>query len=340
MERRRLAWLAKLAGIVVVLFFTFFAGGSSLPPSPGIVLHRTGGPDLPAREKAGLAACKFEIGPDGTVVSHPKRKNSTFSGFDRKYIGIVLAGDPAGYYSPPPEAQWKATASLIRSLKKKHGISWRHIASHRELEEEVYCPGEHLPVDSLEVSLWKEETGIPEDSLLALCRRACRDFPLTGATLVVEKSKKTLALYLEKTLLRSYPVVIGFGGAGSKEKSGDGKTPEGTYRIVEKAFSPDKKAFLGSRWLGLDYPNREDADRGLASGTIGRDEYDSITGVGDAGVLPPQETGLGGWIGIHGYPDWAPLDKGETQGCIAMRSSDLEELYLALPLGTPVVIRP
>lgn len=52
--------------------------------------------------------------------------------------------------------------------------------------------------------------------------------------------------------------------------------------------------------------------------------------------MPPQKTGLGGEIYIHGggiINDW-------TQGYIAMRYGDIRELYDAVDLLTPVIILP
>ena len=50
--------------------------------------------------------------------------------------------------------------------------------------------------------------------------------------------------------------------------------------------------------------------------------------------LPPQFTGLGGLVGLHGGgwgSDW-------TWGCVALDNPGIEELWIACPLGTPVEI--
>jgi murein L,D-transpeptidase YafK len=88
--------------------------------------------------------------------------------------------------------------------------------------------------------------------------------------------------------------------------------------------------------LGLSYPNIEDAERGLRENLISQTEYDSIINAIDDGVGPPQTTALGGFIYIHGEggsKDW-------TRGCVALENADIEELYEAVSLGTPISIRP
>ena len=50
---------------------------------------------------------------------------------------------------------------------------------------------------------------------------------------------------------------------GDKVKEGDKRTPEGVFHVVYR--NPHSKYVLS---LGLDYPNAEDADRGLKAGLI------------------------------------------------------------------------
>ena len=53
-------------------------------------------------------------------------------------------------------------------------------------------------------------------------------------------------------------------------------------------------------------------------------------------TLPPDGTRLGGDIFIHGGgvgEDW-------TLGCVALRNSDIDELFDVIPVGTPVKILP
>jgi murein L,D-transpeptidase YafK len=91
------------------------------------------------------------------------------------------------------------------------------------------------------------------------------------------------------------------------------------------------------RSLGISYPSEEDADRGLAAGLITKREHRSIVAAIRQMQRPPWRTALGGEIGIHGRG----ADRGDwTQGCIALEDEGAEELFLAIPLGTPVEILP
>lgn len=114
---------------------------------------------------------------------------------------------------------------------------------------------------------------------------------------------------------------------GTKLQEGDGKTPEGLRRICSKA--PEGPF---GRWLGLDYPNREEAWQGRWVGRLSWLELTRWRWFWRN--EPPQSTRLGGQVGIHGggnHPNW-------TLGCIALDNSDMEVLYQALSVGDVVEI--
>jgi L,D-peptidoglycan transpeptidase YkuD (ErfK/YbiS/YcfS/YnhG family) len=86
----------------------------------------------------------------------------------------------------------------------------------------------------------------------------------------------------------------------------------------------------------VSYPNSDDAKRGLSSGIISKKEYSAIVSANTAKKAPPQNTGLGGDICIHGRgtaSDW-------TWGCVALEDTDIKELFTILPVRTPVTIKP
>lgn len=153
---------------------------------------------------------------------------------------------------------------------------------------------------------------------------------------VVRKTANVLELYDSERLVKTYSCITG-GGKGDKSVEGDRKTPLGVFHIVFK--NPLSKFHLS---LGLDYPSREDAERGLASGLITRAQYDGIMEA-LASDLSKEEnqkklwyTPLGGEIFLHGNAE----GRTGTAGCIALSNDDVEELYAILPLGTEVEIRP
>lgn len=155
--------------------------------------------------------------------------------------------------------------------------------------------------------------------------------PLKEPRIVVSKSKRQLELYSDGVVVRTYRVGLGFNPVQDKKHEGDGATPEGDFYIFTRN---DKSAYHLS--LGLSYPNVEDADRGLRDGLISRKEYEAIVKANKRKATPPQNTALGGLIYIHGNgakSDW-------TLGCVALENEDIRELFAAVPVGTPVTIRP
>ena len=126
------------------------------------------------------------------------------------------------------------------------------------------------------------------------------------------------------------PVVLGK-NPEDKQREGDLATPEGEFYICYK--NPDSRYH---RFLGLSYPNFEDAERGLRDNLITRSEYDQIRTAIEQRQCPPWKTALGGEVGLHGpcsNETW-------THGCIAMNVEQIERLYDLLELGDEVIVLP
>jgi hypothetical protein len=149
--------------------------------------------------------------------------------------------------------------------------------------------------------------------------------------IVIRKKPRCLTLYGDERELLSCPVGLGGEPNGAKQCQGDGRTPEGEYRVCTRNANSSFHIFLG-----LDYPNRADAQRGLEQGLITRQQQRRILGALEAKRSPPWDTALGGAVGIHGSGaswDW-------TLGCIALDDPDIETLWAFCPIGTPVRIDP
>jgi len=155
--------------------------------------------------------------------------------------------------------------------------------------------------------------------------------------ILVAKQARTLDLNLDGSLERRYSIALGRNAAADKSVEGDHATPLGEFYICAK--NPRSKYFLS---LCISYPNAEDAERGLAAGLIGTEEYQRILDALHAGKMPPQHTRLGGEIYIHGRgvkeAGGAPADKDWTRGCIALENSDMQDLYDRIDIGTVVRI--
>jgi murein L,D-transpeptidase YafK len=139
----------------------------------------------------------------------------------------------------------------------------------------------------------------------------------------------------DKTLL-SCPVGLGPHPTGAKLAEGDGKTPEGVYRVCTRNSRSKYTLFLG-----LSYPAPADAQAAFVRGDITPKQLQSILIAHATEKRPPWDTALGGEIGIHGggIPEGDGLAD-STAGCIALLDDDIRRLWALAPLGTLVVIRP
>ncbi len=119
-------------------------------------------------------------------------------------------------------------------------------------------------------------------------------------SVVVDKSQNVLFLKENEEIIKAYKVSTG----------ANNSTPVGTFKIENKLVDPvwysagavvpagSPENILGTRWLGI-------SARGY---------------------------------GIHGTTDPASLGRQVTAGCVRMRNSDVEELYVIVPVGTEVTI--
>ena len=147
----------------------------------------------------------------------------------------------------------------------------------------------------------------------------------------IYKGKRRLYVISGNVLVRDYPIGLGFNPVGNKERQGDGRTPEGNFTVCVKN---SMSRFIRS--LGLNYPNTRDAQQALFAGLITPVQYKEILVASQTKTPPPWNTDLGGQIFIHAggaNRDW-------TDGCIALYSSDMKELFSIAKVGTPVYIRP
>lgn len=140
--------------------------------------------------------------------------------------------------------------------------------------------------------------------------------------LVIKKGAYEMTLYDQEGWYGTYPVVFGSKNQEDKRMEGDRLTPEGHFQIVGKKIHKQ-----WGKFLMLDYPTKE--------------SYEKFQTRKATGVIPKKAT-IGGGIGIHGTrpnEEWV-IDKyiNWTAGCIAVRYSDMDELYDMLPIGTEVII--
>lgn len=151
----------------------------------------------------------------------------------------------------------------------------------------------------------------------------------SNTSIKIYKGKRILELYGNDKLIGRFKIALGRSPEGDKNEEGDTKTPEGSYYICTRN---DNSKF--TLFLGLSYPNTEDAKRGLKNNLITPDIYEEIKTAEDLKQCPPWNTPLGGEVGIHGggnTPDW-------TLGCIALSDENIRIIWDYAPLKTPVDI--
>lgn len=122
----------------------------------------------------------------------------------------------------------------------------------------------------------------------------------TKFSLIADKSQNLLTLKADEKVVKVYHVSTGANNC----------TPVGAFTITSKLVNPvwytagavvpsgSPDNILGSRWLGLSKPG----------------------------------------YGIHGTTQPESIGTQVTQGCIRLRNTDVEELFIILPLGTEVAI--
>jgi murein L,D-transpeptidase YafK len=160
--------------------------------------------------------------------------------------------------------------------------------------------------------------------LLALVSFTWQAFAASGPPLrasavadkvLVRKRQRKLYLIEGSKVLKRYNVSLGGHPVGPKIREGDRKTPEGKY--VLDWHNPESQFYKS---IHISYPNAIDLARAS--------KLD----------VPPGED-----LFIHGQPndftgpgkqpgDW-------TDGCIAVSNEEMDEIWRAVPDGTPIEIR-
>jgi murein L,D-transpeptidase YafK len=158
--------------------------------------------------------------------------------------------------------------------------------------------------------------------------------------LLVSKKKNELIVEKNGQLIKKYHIASGKGGKGTKRLRGDSKTPLGIYRVA--SFKESSRFHY---FIQLDYPNLIDAWYGYKNEIIDAGNFKRIAAAYKKQETPPQDTELGGFIGIHGLGitndekltihhalNW-------TEGCIALTNEELNDLKNYVTIGTSVIIK-
>jgi lipoprotein-anchoring transpeptidase ErfK/SrfK len=135
--------------------------------------------------------------------------------------------------------------------------------------------------------------------------------------IIVEKVPGLCHVYYKGVRKYTFDAEFGENWMGDKMTRGDAATPEGRYQITRKLQNGSTKYHKA---LMINYPNEEDLaefKRRISTGSI------------------PSNAKIGGLIEIHGEGgkggNW-------TEGCIALKNSDIDTLFKLVSSGTPVTI--
>lgn len=135
--------------------------------------------------------------------------------------------------------------------------------------------------------------------------------------IIVDKLRRRLTVYQNGKPIASFPAELGANGLRPKQHAGDRATPEGRYKVVQKKQGSATKYYKA---LLINYPNDQDRARYLQARSQGK---------------IPWRAGIGSLIEIHG-------DGGEgrdwTDGCVALRNTDMDKVFAWAQVGTPVTI--
>ena len=156
--------------------------------------------------------------------------------------------------------------------------------------------------------------------------------------LLVDTENLTISVMRGKALLYKYDnIAIGSNGPSATRLVSDQTTPLGEFRI--SGINPRSRFHL---FMAIDYPTMEHARRALADGRISPEEYLAVSNAWLGGEPPPQNTRLGGYLGIHGIGGGNTEIHGRvnwTDGCIAVTNEQIEELARWVGVGTRVSVR-
>lgn len=134
---------------------------------------------------------------------------------------------------------------------------------------------------------------------------------------LVDKYAHSCTVYKNGKIFKRFDAELGINWMGDKRMKGDKTTPEGVYRVSQKKEGARTKFYKA---LLINYPNDEDKRR--------------IASEKRNGTLSSR-VDMGGLIEIHGSGDKG-IDW--TDGCVALKNSDMDTLFRLVGTGAPVVI--
>ena len=135
---------------------------------------------------------------------------------------------------------------------------------------------------------------------------------------VVRKSESRLYLERDGRTFASFRAVFGSEAKGHKQQEGDERTPEGRYVLDSKNV---RSAFYRS--IHISYPNVQDVAAANARGAK----------PGGQIMIHGQKNGLSWLSPVAQWFNW-------TDGCVGLSNEDMDAVWNAVDIGTPIQIYP
>ncbi len=155
---------------------------------------------------------------------------------------------------------------------------------------------------------------------------------------LVETGKQRLMVMRgDQPVERFDNIAYGRNGVTREKVSGDNKTPLGIFHV---AWVNEKSKY--HLFFGLDYPNLSYVKWGWQRGMLDQRTLRAFIRANFQSEIPPQNSPLGGYIGIHGLGRADRRIHGRfnwTKGCIALTNAQIDRLRRWVDVGTTVVIR-
>ena len=239
----------------------------------------------------------------GIIYAYPRNKQKNYQKSLECFQKLIF-DYPGSEYRPAGEMMISHIHSVMISDKK---ITTQQ-KQLETLEQEINNKGYEIAILQKKIEALEQEV---KGKVFAI---------LNGPAdkILIEKKERRLTLLIKDKVIKTYKIALGGNPDGPKERQGDNKTPEGTYRIDSR--NKDSRYHLS---LHISYPNEKDKKRAK-----------------ELGVSPGGNIMIHGikngfsWIGeLHSERDW-------TKGCIAVTDEEIEEIEKLVPNGTIVEIRP
>ena len=307
----------------------------------------------PAEDWNGNGGGNTDLGQDVHAVANGKVIYAADAG--RLWGNIVIIEHT--FYENQERKEIRSLYAHLHELKVRKGddVARRQIiATVGQDPDKLYNAHLHLELrwdKSLTPTYWPSSNGkdqawvrehyaSPTDFIKA--HRATPVPQREPVLVLVDQTSLKMRIFQSGSLIAEYDISLGQ-GRGQKRAEGDNKTPVGMYFAVQKhngTFDGPYGDYYGGHWIRINYPNKYDAERGLAESLITQRDAATISSNWEKRIPTLEKTKLGGGIGFHGWiKEWDNNGPRHLSwGCVVVHISDIDRVYELIKEGSMVVI--